>query len=194
MNSFEPFPYWGQVCSVMSYTGSQKLPKHNTCCSYLALFKWCTNISPGELLACFKRAALAEVTYWAVWVTEWGRTADTLFVRAGEWRLNSRGLISLLLSIIVTAVMSKLALKEPNGVTVLFYLEVSVRLAVWVRWRTGAEVWWRACRDMVWASDLSLPAVENTGSPLIHTGTAERRRGGLQRGDIKKENVRYRSV
>lgn len=60
-----------------------------------------------------------------------------------------------------------------------------------MRWKAGAGVWWQACRDIVWELDLSLPAVESTGSQLIHTGTAERRQGDLQGRDTKKDNIRY---
>lgn len=142
------------------------------------------NTNSWEPLASYTSSVLAEVTYWAVWVTEWGQTADMHHVteeclsKQNKWQLDSSGLILLHLSIIMTAPVSKLPLKGPHCVTV-FYLEVSVQLAVWVRWEDGAAVWWQACRDIVSGSDLSLPAVESTGSPLIHTGTAEGRRGHL---------------
>lgn len=98
-----------------------------------------------------------------------------------EWRLSSVAatFFFFLRSVTSTVLMAKSALRRRNGVAV-FYLEVSVQPAVWARRRTGAWVWWQACRDMVWWRDLSLPAEENTGSPLVHTGTAGRRQGGLE--------------
>lgn len=89
--------------------------------------------------------------------------------------------------------MSKLAFKK-TGVSLDFYLEVSERLAFWARWGAEAAVWLEACRDMVWGSDLSLWALENTGSPLIHTGTAEGRQGDLYIEEKKKDNLRYWSI
>lgn len=54
----------------------------NTTRSYLAFFKWCPITNTWETLPCFTAAAaaLAEVTYWAQWVAEWGQAADASHV------------------------------------------------------------------------------------------------------------------
>lgn len=171
-------------------------PKQNTePCSHLGFFK-CPHTNSWEPLACSTSPLPAAVTYWAVWVTEWGQTADTnraaeeCLSKQKKWRLDSSSLILLHRSIRMTAPVSKLCLMGPRGV-LLLYLEVSVRLAVWMRWEDGAAVWWLACRDIVLGSDLSSPAVGNTDSPLIHTGTAEGKQGDLQGRDTKKDNISY---
>lgn len=51
----------------------------------------------------------------------------------------SSGDLFFLRSVTLTVLMAKLALRRLNGVA-LFYLEVSVQLAVWARRRTGAWV------------------------------------------------------
>lgn len=43
---------------------------------------------------------------------------------------------------------------------------------------------------MVWGSDLSSPAVESTGSPPVHTGTAGRKQGGLERREENGKKIR----
>lgn len=58
-----------------------------------------------------------------------------------------------------------------------------MRLTVLARRIAGAGVLWQACRDMFSRLDLSSPAVENTSSPQVHTGTEERGPGGLERGE-----------
>lgn len=58
------------------------------------------------------------------------------------------------------------------------YLEVSER---WVWLWAGGGALRQAGRDIVWeGAGLSSPAAGNTGSPPIHTGTVERREGGLR--------------
>lgn len=119
LNSCERFKNRGQVCGVMS----QRLPKHNMC-SRLAFFRLRPNANTGEPPACFTGAALAEVTYWAPWVAEWGQTADVYRVigkRVSEQsksQLRARALAFQHLPFTVTAPMSELC----RGILTLRFL------------------------------------------------------------------------
>lgn len=75
LNSWVPFKYW--VYSEMSwysmFLSNSPNVTHVFFIFSILQIKWCPNTNTWEPLLCFTAAA----TYWAVWVTEWGQTADT---------------------------------------------------------------------------------------------------------------------